>query len=98
MYANPRYVCLGRMNSMVARLALLIFAMLLRLIAPAGICQARIEPRQALRLAREWIAARSSHDLDRILLHYSEGFETTPPALDACGEIVRAAARHAFKE
>lgn len=31
--------------------------------------------------AREWIEAWNSHDLDRILAHYSEGFELSSPKI-----------------
>jgi ketosteroid isomerase-like protein len=33
----------------------------------------------ALEFAREWIDAWNSHDLERILSHYSEDFEMTSP-------------------
>jgi len=31
--------------------------------------------------AREWIAAWNSHDLDRILSHYTDDFEMTSPLI-----------------
>jgi hypothetical protein len=34
---------------------------------------------EALRIARGWIAAWNSHDIDRILLHYSDAIELTSP-------------------
>jgi SnoaL-like domain len=34
---------------------------------------------EALRIARGWIAAWNSHDIDRILSHYSETIELTSP-------------------
>ena len=37
--------------------------------------------------AREWIDAWNSHDLDRILSHYSDDFEITTPMIKvAMGE------------
>ncbi len=35
----------------------------------------------AERFAREWIAAWNSHDLQRILAHYTEDFEMTSPRI-----------------
>jgi hypothetical protein len=35
----------------------------------------------ALAFARDWIEAWNSHDLDRILAHYSEGFEMRSPLI-----------------
>jgi hypothetical protein len=34
---------------------------------------------QADRLAREWLKSWNSHDLDRIMRHYSEGIEFVSP-------------------
>jgi hypothetical protein len=34
---------------------------------------------EALRIARGWIAAWNSHDIDRILSHYSDAIELTSP-------------------
>jgi hypothetical protein len=34
---------------------------------------------EALRIARGWIAAWNSHDIDRILSHYSDTIELTSP-------------------
>ena len=34
---------------------------------------------EALRIARGWIAAWHSHDIDRILSHYSDAIELTSP-------------------
>lgn len=34
-----------------------------------------------MELANEWIAAWNSHDLERILAHYSDGFEITTPMI-----------------
>ena len=34
---------------------------------------------QALKFAQDWIAAWNSHDLDRVLSHYSHGFEMSSP-------------------
>ena len=34
---------------------------------------------EAARIAREWIAAWNSHDIDRILSHYSDDVELTSP-------------------
>ena len=38
---------------------------------------------QAEAFAREWIAAWNSHDLDRILDHYTEDFEMSSPVIRA---------------
>ena len=40
-----------------------------------------IDPQWALRFAQEWIEAWNSHDLERILSHYSEDFEMTSPLI-----------------
>ncbi len=34
---------------------------------------------KALHFAEEWVAAWNTHDLDRILAHYSDDFEMTTP-------------------
>ena len=40
-----------------------------------------IDPQWALSFAREWIEAWNSHDLERILSHYSEDFEMASPLI-----------------
>ncbi|HTS19620.1 MAG TPA: nuclear transport factor 2 family protein [Verrucomicrobiae bacterium] len=41
----------------------------------------------AQQFAREWIEAWNSHDLDRILSHYTDDFEmTSPRIIDVVGE------------
>lgn len=40
-----------------------------------------IAPRWALTFAQEWIEAWNSHDLERILSHYSEDFEMASPLI-----------------
>jgi hypothetical protein len=40
-----------------------------------------IEPQRALSFANEWIAAWNSHDLERILSHYTEDFEMASPLI-----------------
>ncbi len=41
----------------------------------------------AERFAREWIEAWNSHDLDRVLAHYSEDFEfSSPKIIEVMGE------------
>jgi hypothetical protein len=40
-----------------------------------------IDPKWALSFAQEWIAAWNSHDLERILSHYSEDFEMASPLI-----------------
>ena len=42
---------------------------------------AMIDPQWALSFAREWIEAWNSHDLERILSHYSEDFEMASPLI-----------------
>ena len=42
---------------------------------------AMIDPHWALSFAREWIEAWNSHDLERILSHYSEDFEMASPLI-----------------
>jgi ketosteroid isomerase-like protein len=37
--------------------------------------------KDAQKFAREWIEAWNSHDLERILAHYSEDFEITTPMI-----------------
>ncbi|MEI8247817.1 MAG: hypothetical protein WCI51_18415 [Lentisphaerota bacterium] len=43
----------------------------------------------ALEFATEWIAAWNSHDLNRVLSHYSEDFETSSPFIAKMCKIVR---------
>jgi hypothetical protein len=40
-----------------------------------------IERSWAMNFAHEWIAAWNSHDLERILSHYTEDFEMTSPLI-----------------
>jgi len=40
-----------------------------------------VDAEVALRFAEEWIAAWNSHDLDRILSHYSDDFEMRSPLI-----------------
>ena len=40
-----------------------------------------IDPQWALSFAHEWIEAWNSHDLERILSHYSEDFEMASPLI-----------------
>lgn len=40
---------------------------------------------KALKFAQDWIAAWNSHDLDRILSHYSHGFEMSSPFIKTVG-------------
>lgn len=40
-----------------------------------------IEQDFALRFAQEWIAAWNSHDLERVLSHYSDDFEMNSPMI-----------------
>lgn len=40
-----------------------------------------MDPGFAERFATEWVAAWSSHDLDRILAHYEDDFETSFPLI-----------------
>jgi ketosteroid isomerase-like protein len=42
-----------------------------------------ISERDALDLAREWVEAWNSRDLDRIMSHYAEDFEMTSPFIAA---------------
>jgi hypothetical protein len=49
--------------------------------APAREGPSTIEPQRALSFAREWIAAWNSHDLERILSHYTEDFEMASPLI-----------------
>jgi hypothetical protein len=49
--------------------------------APARGKPSAIEPQRALSFAREWIAAWNSHDLERILSHYTEDFEMASPLI-----------------
>jgi len=42
-----------------------------------------ISATQAQTFAQEWIAAWNSHDLDRVLSHYSDNFEMTSPFIAA---------------
>lgn len=39
------------------------------------------------KFAQEWIAAWNSHDLDRVLAHYSEDIEITTPMIRIAGGI-----------
>lgn len=41
--------------------------------------QQLVDPKFSEQFAREWIAAWNSHDLDRILAHYEDGFEMSSP-------------------
>jgi ketosteroid isomerase-like protein len=46
-----------------------------------------IDRQFAERFAQEWVEAWNSHDLDRILAHYSEDFEfSSPRIIDLMGE------------
>ena len=63
----------------------------------------------ALHFAEDWIASWNSHDLDRILAHYTEDFEMSSPLIvqlmgepsaevfwfDAQNKVYRAAAHYA---
>jgi ketosteroid isomerase-like protein len=40
-----------------------------------------LTPEFAVRFAGEWIAAWNSHDLERILSHYTEDFEMSSPVI-----------------
>jgi hypothetical protein len=40
-----------------------------------------ISEEQALAFSQQWIESWNSHDLDRILSHYSEDFEMTSPVI-----------------
>jgi hypothetical protein len=51
-----------------------------------------LDPAFAADLAREWIAAWNSHDLERILSHYDDGFAMSSPLIaqrgfDASGTL-----------
>ena len=46
-------------------------------------CEGRIGPAFASEFAADWIAAWNSHDLNRILGHYSEDFELRSPSIIA---------------
>jgi hypothetical protein len=37
---------------------------------------------QALRFAEDWIASWNSHDLERVLSHYTEDFEMASPVIE----------------
>jgi hypothetical protein len=44
-------------------------------------CEGALSEAFAQRFAREWIAAWNSHDLDRVLEHYTDDFEMRSPII-----------------